>query len=211
MFWVIFAVAFWGFFHSFNSTVAVKEFIRRALGDGFMKFYRLAFNVVAVLTFLPIPFLLLALPSRLLYRVPAPFMQMMIAGQVFFAACLFTALYHYGILYFIGLRQLVELPGERKLVESGSYAVVRHPFYTYFLLFLWLTPLMTVNLLIAYLSLTAYIHIGIYFEERKLLREFGEEYAKYRANTPMLIPGLKFGRNKSRSPLVLEPQSTDKA
>lgn len=211
MFWIIVAVAFWGFFHSVNSTFAVKEWIRRALGDGFMKFYRLAFNVFAALTFLPIPILLFTLPSRLLYRVPAPFMQLMIAGQVFFAACLFTALYHYGILYFIGLRQLVELPSERKLVGSGSYAIVRHPFYAYFLFFLWLTPVMTMNLLIAYLSLTAYIRVGIYFEERKLLREFGEEYAKYRANTPMLIPGLKFGRNKSRSPLVLEPQSTDKA
>ncbi len=211
MFWIISAVAFWGFFHSFNSSFAVKEFARRALGDDFMKFYRLAFNVVAVLTFLPIPLLLFVLPSRLLYRVPPPFGQVMIAGQVFFAACLFTAFYHYGILYFIGLRQLVELPGERNLVRQGSYAVVRHPFYTYFLFFLWLTPLMTVNLLIVYLSLTIYIHVGIYFEERKLLREFGEQYAKYRANTPMLIPGLKFGRNKSRSSLVLEPQSTDKA
>jgi hypothetical protein len=72
MFWIIFAVAFWGFFHSFNSSYAVKEFVRRALGDGFMKFYRLAFNVFAVLTFLPIPLLLVALPSRLLYRVPVP-------------------------------------------------------------------------------------------------------------------------------------------
>jgi protein-S-isoprenylcysteine O-methyltransferase Ste14 len=211
MFWIIFAVAFWGFFHSYNSSVSVKEFVRRRLGDGFMKFYRLAFNVFAALTFLPIPALLLVLPSRLLYRVPSPFSQMMIAGQVFFAACLLTAIYHYGILYFIGLRQLVEEPGDRKLVTSGSYAVVRHPFYTYFLLFLWLTPVMTVNLLVVYLSLTAYIHIGIYFEERKLLREFGEQYAEYRANTPMLIPGLKFGRNKSRSALVLKSQSPDKA
>ena len=211
MFWIIFAVAFWGFFHSFNSSYAVKEFVRRALGDGFMKFYRLAFNVFAVLTFLPIPLLLVALPSRLLYRAPFPFGQMMIAGQVFFAACLFTAFYHYGILYFIGVRQLDEHSGERNLVVSGSYAVVRHPFYTYLLFFLCLTPLMTVNLLIVYLSLTIYIHVGIYFEERKLLCEFGEQYAKYRANTPMLIPGLKFGGNKPRSSLVLEPQSTDKA
>jgi protein-S-isoprenylcysteine O-methyltransferase Ste14 len=210
MFWIIFAVAFWGFFHSFNSTFGVKEFFRRVLGDGFMKFYRLAFNVFAVLTFLPIPVLLILLPSNLIYRVRSPFNLMMIAGQVFFAACLLTAIFQFGILYFLGLRQLAEAPGERKLVTSGSYAVVRHPFYTFFLLFLWLTPVMTVHLLLVYLCLTIYIHAGIYFEERKLLREFGEQYIEYRSNTPMLIPGLKFNRNKWRARFVLKPQSPDK-
>jgi len=36
--------------------------------------------------------------------------------------------------------------------------------------------------------------IGAYFEERKLLREFGEAYAIYKNTTPMLIPGLVFGK-----------------
>jgi protein-S-isoprenylcysteine O-methyltransferase Ste14 len=49
---------------------------------------------------------------------------------------------------------------------------------------------MTLNSFIVYLALTVYILIGIVFEERKLLREFGEEYANYRSVTPMLIPGI---------------------
>jgi len=36
----------------------------------------------------------------------------------------------------------------------------------------------------------------VYFEERKLLREFGQAYTNYKASTPMLIPGLKLGGNK---------------
>jgi len=36
--------------------------------------------------------------------------------------------------------------------------------------------------------------IGTYFEERKLLREFGKAYADYKKSTPMLIPGMVFGR-----------------
>ena len=40
-------------------------------------------------------------------------------------------------------------------------------------------------------SMTAYIFVGLYFEERALLRRFGEEYAQYRREVPMLIPGLK--------------------
>jgi protein-S-isoprenylcysteine O-methyltransferase Ste14 len=47
------------------------------------------------------------------------------------------------------------------------------------------------NLLALNLGLTAYILIGAYFEERKLMLEFGESYAEYREHTPMHIPGLK--------------------
>jgi protein-S-isoprenylcysteine O-methyltransferase Ste14 len=210
MAWIILAVAFWGSFHSFNASFGVKEFWRRTLGDELMKYYRLAYNGFAVLTFLPIPVLLLLLPHKIMYRVPAPWSYLMVAGQVFFAICLLAAVFQFGILYFIGLRQLAEAPGDRKLVTSGLYGFVRHPFYTYFLPFLWLTPVMTINLLVVYLSLTAYIRIGIYFEERKLLREFGDRYAVYRAATPMLFPAPKFLRNFWVSRFVLKPESSDK-
>lgn len=210
MIWIILAVAFWGFFHSFNASNGVKEFWRRLLGDGFVKLYRLAYNVFAVLTFLPILILLLLVPDRILYRVPAPWSALMTAGQVFFALCLLAAVLQFGILYFIGLRQLAETPGDRRLVTTGLYGFVRHPFYTFFLLLLWLTPLVTANLLVVYLALTIYIQIGIYFEERKLLREFGDQYAEYRASTPTLFPAPKFVRNIWVSRFVLKPESSDK-
>lgn len=204
------AAAFWGFFHSFNASHGVKEFWLRAMGDGFMKYYRLAYNVFAVLTFLPILILLLLLPNRILYRVPAPWSYLMIAGQVFFALLLLAAVFQFGILYFIGLRQLAERPGDRKLVTTGLYGFVRHPFYTFFLLFLWLTPFMTVNLLVVYLALTIYIQIGIYFEERKLIREFGDQYVEFKASTPALFPAPKFMRNIRVPRFVLKPESSDK-
>jgi protein-S-isoprenylcysteine O-methyltransferase Ste14 len=75
-------------------------------------------------------------------------------------------------------------------MTGGLYHYVRHPLYTFSLLILWLSPTMTLNSFIVYLALTIYILIGIVFEERKLLREFGEEYANYRSITPMLIPGI---------------------
>jgi protein-S-isoprenylcysteine O-methyltransferase Ste14 len=68
---------------------------------------------------------------------------------------------------------------------------VRHPLYTAGLAFIWFTPLMTVNLLVLNIGLTVYIVIGAYFEERKLLREFGPAYAEYQRRTPMLVPGLR--------------------
>jgi protein-S-isoprenylcysteine O-methyltransferase Ste14 len=67
---------------------------------------------------------------------------------------------------------------------------VRHPIYTAGLLFIWLMPVMTWNLLALNLGLSVYIVAGAIFEERKLLMEFGPGYAEYKRKTPMLIPGL---------------------
>jgi protein-S-isoprenylcysteine O-methyltransferase Ste14 len=41
------------------------------------------------------------------------------------------------------------------------------------------------------LSLSLYLVIGALFEERKLLQEFGEDYAAYQDRTPMLFPKLR--------------------
>jgi protein-S-isoprenylcysteine O-methyltransferase Ste14 len=100
------------------------------------------------------------------------------------------------VFSFVGLRQLVEEEQPGKLVTGGLYRVVRHPLYTFSLLILWFAPTVSVNSFIVYASLTLYILIGIFFEERKLLREFGQAYADYKSVTPMLIPGLKLGGNK---------------
>ena len=99
-----------------------------------------------------------------------------------------------GITSFIGLRQLL-LPEDTsppRLVTDGLYRYVRHPLYTAGLVFIWLIPIMTWNLLALIIGLSVYVITGAYFEERKLLLEFGDAYAEYRQHTPMLVPGLRY-------------------
>jgi methanethiol S-methyltransferase len=106
---------------------------------------------------------------------------------------LYLGLRQTGITSFIGLRQLL-LPEDMtppRLVTGGLYRFVRHPLYTAGLVFIWLIPIMTWNLLALIIGLSAYIIIGAYFEERKLLLDFGDAYADYRRHTPMLIPGMR--------------------
>ncbi|HSQ39883.1 MAG TPA: isoprenylcysteine carboxylmethyltransferase family protein [Anaerolineales bacterium] len=196
MFWLVFAILVWGVVHSLTASLGFKEFLRRTFGDGFMRFYRFLYNVFSVVSFAPILYLMVALPTRGLYQIPSPWSYLMQAGQGLSALLLLVAVLQTDTLSFVGLRQLFEEEKPGKLIKSGFYSLVRHPLYTFGLLFLWLSPSMTVNSFIVYLSLTVYILVGAYFEERKLLREFGQEYADYKAVTSMIVPRLPFGGNK---------------
>ncbi|MFW6193252.1 MAG: methanethiol S-methyltransferase, partial [Gemmatimonadota bacterium] len=97
---------------------------------------------------------------------------------------------------FAGLRQ-VRLHFSKETYEPpgfqtpGLYRYVRHPIYLGLLLVLWSTPRMTVGHLLFAAAATAYVLVGARFEERDLLRRFGEDYARYRERVPMLIPGTK--------------------
>jgi protein-S-isoprenylcysteine O-methyltransferase Ste14 len=118
----------------------------------------------------------------------------MFGGQLLAAFFLLVAVLQTDTLSFVGLRQLFEKESTGGLVTRGLYRVVRHPLYTFGLLFIWLSPTVTQNSLTVYIGATIYTLLGAYFEERKLLQDFGDAYAEYRRKTPMLIPGLNFGK-----------------
>jgi len=196
MFWLILSVVIWGIIHSVMASLGFKKSLRRVLGNGLMRLYRLFYNVFSVVSFVPILYLMVMMPDKGLYQIRSPWNFIMLAGQGISVILLFVAVLQTDTLSFVGLRQLIEKDEDGKLVTSGFYRYIRHPLYTFGLLILWLSPSVTVNSFVVYLSLTIYILVGAYFEERKLLREFGQAYADYKASTPMLIPGLKFGGNK---------------
>ena len=191
MFWLIITIALWGIVHSVLASMGFKNFLRGALRHGFMKFYRLLYNLFAVISIIPVLYLMVSLPNSSLYQVPAPWKYLMLAGQGISALFLFVTILQTNVLSFVGLRQLVEEEKTGNLVTTGFYGSVRHPLYTFSLLILWLSPSMTMNSFIVYVALTLYVLIGIVFEERKLLQEFGNEYAEYKSTTPMLLPRLQ--------------------
>jgi protein-S-isoprenylcysteine O-methyltransferase Ste14 len=94
-----------------------------------------------------------------------------------------------------GLKQVMMNFIGRALPETsfktpGFYRFVRHPLYLGFIVAFWATPTMTAGHLLFVVGATAYIFIGMAFEERDLVALFGEQYLQYKARVARLVPGL---------------------
>ena len=171
--------------------LTVKKWVQRVFGSGVERWYRLIYNIIAVITLLPLFPLLAWLPTQTLYVVPAPWRWLMVGGQLLALLALAATLLQTGLFHFLGLAQLsAPRPAESgALSVNGFYGWVRHPLYLFSLLFLWLTPVMTINLLTTYLLFTLYFYIASFFEEQRLRAEFGPAYRQYQQRVPRLIPG----------------------
>jgi len=75
-------------------------------------------------------------------------------------------------------------------VERSLYRHVRHPMMLGLCVWLWATPDLSLGHLVFSAAMTAYILVGIVFEERGLVRELGAPYADYRRRVPALVPRL---------------------
>lgn len=101
-----------------------------------------------------------------------------------------------------GLRQAIRnLQGKDtkppEFTTKMLYNRIRHPIMAGFIVAFWATPHMTVGHLFFAVMTTGYILVGIWFEERDLIKYIGKQYVDYRETVPALVP---IPKRKQRQP-----------
>ncbi len=89
---------------------------------------------------------------------------------------------------FSGWQQLNKTISETSFQTPLFYKFVRHPIYLGFMISFWATPLLTIGHLLFAILMTIYIYIGAIFEERNLVKTFGDDYRNYQKKVGMLFP-----------------------
>lgn len=91
-----------------------------------------------------------------------------------------------GWLYLLG-KPYTPVP----FVRAWMYRYSRHPMMVGILIGIWSTPHMTLTHLILAAGFSVYIAIGVAFEERELLAQFGEKYLHYRKEVGAVLPRIR--------------------
>jgi methanethiol S-methyltransferase len=189
-FWVIYYAV-----HSILASGSVKYFFQKRIKKYF-RYYRLSYSIFATITLLLLLYFqysfesLTLIKSKLLRYFGILFM--VLPGLII----MFISIKKYFLLL-SGVRSIFTPVPASELKLDGIHQFVRHPLYSGTILFVWglffVFPF--ANNLIAVVLLTLYVFIGISFEEKKLLKEFGKPYELYILNVPMLIPRIRKIKN----------------
>ena len=193
---IIIFLVLWGTIHSLFASEKLKKNIGSPFGKWNSRFYRLGYNLFSVASFIPIIYLALVAPIKIIYIIPFPWILIIIIIEAILSTGLVVGIIQTGLWEFVGLTQLTAVKENsiHELVTHGMYGYVRHPLYTIGMIMIWMVPVMTYGLLLINTVLTVYIVIGTYFEEKRLEKDFGKEYVSYKLVTPKFFPWGK--RNK---------------
>ncbi len=181
----------YGAIHSLMAGKVFKDFISKILGKNF-RFYRLIYNIIAFASLVPVLVLQFSIEKIPLWQV-SDYQQVIgkficVFGVIFIA----TALQGYDLGEFSGIdfKKKIEI---QELKTDGLLEYVRHPLYFGILLLVWglFISDASTRSLVGAIAVTIYLFVGIYFEEKKLILTFGEQYKKYQKEVAMLIPFLR--------------------
>ncbi len=172
--------------------------------------YLIGFSVFVVL----IPYLLIAgsrnpdLVSNL-NLIPNFYIRLIISLPIFCIGVLF-AIWSNVFLFDKGLGGPLDAfnvsisPRSTKLVVTGPYRYCRNPM-VFGALCIYLSISIYVNSWLDIAVILSVVPLFIVFlkrsEEKRLVRDFGEEYLSYKSKTPMIIPFLKFRKKKNADPV----------
>ncbi len=187
-----FLIIAWCALHSAMISVTVTQALQKHAGLHY-RFYRLFFNLVALISLLPVILYQHTLQTEPLFGWHGYLRIIQVVFITLGVVLFLLGAKKYDARRFFGIAQLQETIPRRsmsangKLDTTGIHSLIRHPWYSALLLVLWSRPF-DVSTLIINTIFSAYLIIGALLEERKLVMEFGDAYRDYQKNVSMLFP-----------------------
>jgi protein-S-isoprenylcysteine O-methyltransferase Ste14 len=181
------ALAWFGYFflHSWLASVGVKARISRLAGKWF-NYYRLAYSVLSTIGLAFLIWFTGSIPGPGFFTTSILTLSIgcsLATGGIILIGMAFR---HYRFSEFIGIRSEVH----ETLHISGILKKIRHPIYSGTILivlgYFFYSPYLST--FISALCLFAYLPVGIWLEEKKLIRQFGQAYLDYKKSVPALVP-----------------------
>lgn len=193
---LIILFSLYGFIHSVLASERVKIFFKKVFGK-VIAFYRLLYNIFSFIG-LYIIWDLSPHPSLQIYKLPNPYNYLVLIPQILAIAGIIWCFKYISFKDFLGLNQIDrylkneytndELDENYTLRIEGPYKYSRHPIYFFSIMFLLFRPEMNLFYLTVFTSFTVYFYIGSYYEEKKMIRLFGDEYRNYQKKIPRIFP-----------------------
>ena len=191
---IILACAAFAVFHSLTVSEGYERLARRALGDrAFDVCHRLLFTGYTAAACVLVVLYLRSVPDVPLFRLEG--WPRLLCRAVQLGGAAFLLWTPWDLKEFIGLRQWqrrsdpAPAAGRNDRLFTGkAYGVVRHPLYLGISAILAANPAQTRNSAVATAMVILYFYVGTFFEERRLVRKFGDEYRAYRERVPRFLP-----------------------
>jgi protein-S-isoprenylcysteine O-methyltransferase Ste14 len=193
IFWIT-----WCSLHSALISLGITESLRKRFPSGF-RFYRIFYNLIAVITLLPVLFYTFSQRGTPLFSWDGLWRIVPILLGSIALLFLLAGARRYDLLQFLGLRQIKDpkacsvLTDDCSLNTGGVLSVVRHPWYSAGILIVWARPL-DLTAILTNLVINGYFVVGAIREEKKLRIQFGQQYADYQRRVSMFFPIKWIGR-----------------
>ena len=192
---VLISVFTFGVIHTLTAG-QFKRWFRDRFGErAYDGLYRVFYNILSLITLAPISLLFSLRPGDTVWVIDLRWEPLLLIIQAIGLIGLVISLLQIDLGRFLGISQLfaylrgapLPLPDE-KLQTGGLYRFVRHPLYLFSILTIWPVTTMTQGYFGFCVGATLYFLIGSIYEERRLIRYFGQDYEDYRKRVSRIVP-----------------------
>lgn len=176
--------------HSLFASLRFKKSLDEIF-PSFTPYYRLSFNVFALVSLLPQLILMTMWRGATIIQWNGWWFILMNGIALLAVAMFYHSIRFYDMSEFMGIRQvksrLHDVNDTAPMCISPYHRFVRHPWYSFALVLIWTRDMDSLQLITS-IAITLYFIFGSRLEEKKLLVYFGEQYSSYQKLVPGLLP-----------------------